>query len=991
MKLAGAGCLAVILIASLWAGVASITASAQAELYNESYRNRLAYSAARGWNNDPNGLLYADGEYHMYYQYNYDKTTDSTANIWGHMSWGHAVSDDLVHWTEQPVALPEGTQGDDGYVYGMMFSGSAVYDEYNTSGLFDSQDGKTVKGQGIVAILTQPDDGAGGQRQILAYSKDNGQSFAVHGEILGAKDDGGVGDGEFRDPKVFRNDKLGKWLMVVGGGSVRMYSSENLTDWEYLGQTGYWGECPDLLKFEVGGKEKYVLVISPEDKAKSHEYNATNRADTYYPAEYYAVGELDEKGLFVSDDKIKRLSEGIDSYAFQSFNNAPDGKVYGVSWAASWKSVSEYEKFRKNYNGGMTVVCELNLVEDGDGYVLTRTPVNGYEGLRKEVLKEFDGRLTADSNALAGVRADIAEVELQLDFTNSTATCAELCLRVSPAEKISLRYDVTGETLTLDRSKSSLIAQNTALFAIPYSKQVPLKDGRLSVKVLLDRAFVSVFADGGRASFFSAVFPSAVSDGFQLTSNGDVDVKAKVWALNGVLGGGHSEDELIVSTDKIDAVVGSTYAVVASSYSENFDYGQVEFAVTAGSECVKVEYVNGTAFIKAVKKGFARIEVRYGGVRRSVEVFIYNNGFDSNVCYDLRLGGFSFTADDGLRFDTGESDAFLFSGTQGENFIYTAEFTHTDNGSQAGGLVFGVSGNLSDYWVATADVRYGKIKLWRSGIGDLKTADYDFDGGGRKVKLTLVVNGKTAKIFVGNEKTAVLTQYLTDYSGGKIGLNVYNAKTAINNVAFKDLGAEENGIDLSGYKVLKVVNVTDGSYRLDDGEYTVKDGRVSVNREYLSTLENGKVYVFRIYTQFTEFDITVKADFAPSSLYVLKNEYSRDESLTLGVSGTAEVFRVEIDGEQCEFTFEGGLVTVDGSSLKDLITGRHTVKVYTANGRLQTEFSVTGGNDFRDEDIDEISYTFFYIDLALFVTAGVGFAVVTVILKYKNSGGRRKK
>ena len=935
MKLAGAVCLAVILITSLWAGLASLTASAQTEGYNESYRNRLAYSAVRGWNNDPNGLLYADGVYHMYYQYNYDKTTDSTANGWGHMSWGHAVSDDLVHWTEQPVALPEGTQGDDGKVYGMMFSGSAVYDEYNTSGLFDAQDGKTVKGQGIVAILTQPDDGAGGQRQILAYSKDGGQSFAVHGEILGAKDDGGVGDGEFRDPKVFWNDKLGKWLMVVGGGSVRMYSSDNLTDWEYLGQTGYWGECPDLSKFEVNGKEKYVLVISPEDKAKSHEYNATNRADTYYPAEYYAVGELDENGLFVSGDKIKRLSEGIDSYAFQSFNNAPDGKVYGVSWSASWKSVNEYEKFRKNYNGGMTVVCELNLVEDGDGYVLTRTPVNGYEGLRKEVLKEFDGRLTSGSNALAGVRADIAEVELQLDFTNSTATCAELGLRVSPAEKIALRYDVPNETLTLDRSKSSLIAQNTTLFAVPYSKKVPLTDGRLSVKVLLDRAFVSVFADGGKASFFSAVFPSAVSDGFQLTSNGDVDVKAKVWSLNGVLGGGHSEDELILSTDKIDAVVGSTYAVAASSYSENFDYGQLEFIVTEGSECVKVEYVNRTAFIKAVKKGYARIEVRYGGVRRSVEVFIYNNGFDSNVSYGLRLGGFSFTADDGLRFETEESDAFLFSGTQGENFIYTAEFTHKDNGSQAGGLVFGVSGNLSNYWVATADVKYGKIKLWRSGIGDLKTADYDF-GGARKVKLTLAVNGKTAKIFAGEEKTAVLTQYLTDYSGGKIGLNVYNAKTAVNNVAFKDLGAEENLIDLSGYTVLKVVNVTDGSYRLGDGEYTVKDGKVSVSKEYLSTLENGKDYVFRIYTQFTQFDITVRADFAPSSVYVLKNEYPRGEALTLGVSDGTEVFRVEIDGEQYEFTFEGGIVTVDGNSLKDLITGGQTADC-RRNFRLRRE------------------------------------------------------
>ena len=166
-------------------------ADADGAAYNQSYRNQIGYSAKEGWNNDPNGLLYvpnADGNggvYHMYYQYNWDKTANGgaggTANGWGHMSWGHAISEDLVHWKEQPVALPENTQDKDGNNYSMMFSGSAVYDVNNTSGLFDTYEatGKVVTAQGIAAILTQPDDGAGGQRQILAYSKDYGQSFEV--------------------------------------------------------------------------------------------------------------------------------------------------------------------------------------------------------------------------------------------------------------------------------------------------------------------------------------------------------------------------------------------------------------------------------------------------------------------------------------------------------------------------------------------------------------------------------------------------------------------------------------------------------------------------------------------------------------------------------------------------------------------------------------------------------------------------------------------
>ena len=125
------------------------------DVYGESYRNKLAFSAKEGWNNDPNGLLYADGVYHMYYQYNWDKNANGgagkTENVWGHMSWGHATSTDLVHWIEQPVALPENTVGADGKNYGMMFSGSAVYDETNTSGLFETENGKVKDGHGTAA------------------------------------------------------------------------------------------------------------------------------------------------------------------------------------------------------------------------------------------------------------------------------------------------------------------------------------------------------------------------------------------------------------------------------------------------------------------------------------------------------------------------------------------------------------------------------------------------------------------------------------------------------------------------------------------------------------------------------------------------------------------------------------------------------------------------------------------------------------------------
>lgn len=985
-------CLILITLCAFGLGIALFkTDYAYADVdtaYSGSYRNKFAYSAKAGWNNDPNGLLYVNGTYHMYYQYTWDQRetdpAEQTKPWWDHMSWGHATSTDLVHWTEKPVAIPA-YQTVDGEYYAMMFSGSAVYDENNTSGIFDTdpETGKVVEGQGIVAILTQPNDEKGGQRQILAYSKDGGDSFNIYGEVLGAKDDGGIGDNEFRDPKVFWNQALNKWLMYVGGGSVRAYSSTNLKNWEYVGQTGFWGECPDISRFEVEGEEKYVLVISPEDKAKSHEYNGTNRADTYYPAEYYTVGKLNEKGLFVADQPSKRLSGGIDSYAFQSFNNSPDGKVYGVSWAASWKSVGEYEKFRKDYNGGMTVVCELNLIKDSGGYSLTRKPVAGYDELRGEKIAEYNDILTAGKNALAGVSADVADIVAELDFSNSTATCAELNLRVSAAERITLRYEVSEQTLILDRSGSSLLAENTALYKVPYKQEAPLHSGKLSLRILLDRAFVSVFANGGSASFFSAVFPSAISNGMQLVSDGDLSVSATVYAVESIFGDVQTVDELLLTTNKIDTTVGETKAVIASSYAQNFNADDVTFTVEEGSEFISLTRSGATAYVTALKKGASKIKVQYGGNTQIIEVYVYNNGLQSNVEYGVQLGGFSYIGDDGLILATGTSDAFLFSKMQGENFVYSATFTPKNSGAQAGGLVFGLSENLTNYWVATADLKDNRIKLWKSGIGDLKTVYLDL-ADNSPVKLTLAVSGSVANIYVNGSSVAALTYQLEDYCGGAVGLNVYNAEMAISPIHFKNVVAGDNLFDIGADKVVKVVNVTDGSYRLKDGDYTVENGKLSINKSYLTTLENGTEYVFRIITTTKEYEVRVTPDFASSAVTPLKDSYARGEELTLSVSGGVEVYKVFVNGKECEFGQSNGVVTVSSDYIKDLAGGNHTVKVYTANGRPQTEFTLKVKADFRDQDTEAVTYTFLYIDVAVFAVLIVGYIVFSIVLKRKS-------
>ena len=499
-----------------------------------------------------------------------------------------------------------------------------------------------------------------------------------------------------------------------------MYSSENLLDWEYLGETGYWGECPDLSAFTVNGEQKYVLVLSPEDKENSHLYNGTSREDTYYPAEYYVVGELDETGLFIGETQLARLSGGIDSYAFQSFNNVPDGKVYGVSWSASWKTVSEYEAYRENYNGGMTVVTELALAEEDGEYVLTRYPVAGYESLRSSAPQTAERTVAAGEDALEGMTATVADLEITLDFSAGDASFATLLLRKSAYEHIALTYDAETETLTLDRSESfaargGYVALQRALFGAGAAA------GRETHAAHSARQGVCQRVRERRAGeLFLGGVPAASSDGLSLTADGSLGVSASVWEMNGIFGDAEN-GELLLTANKIDTTVGSVETVVASSYAAGFSGSDVTYTVTEGGENISLTQEGGAAQIEALAAGSARVSVSYGEETQVIELYIYEDGFASDLSFTTNWGGFSYIGNRGLYFSTGTSDAFRFSDAAGEDILYSATFTPENDAAQAGALVFGVSGNYTGYYAATADLQEGKSSCgararatWRS-------------------------------------------------------------------------------------------------------------------------------------------------------------------------------------------------------------------------------------------------------------------------------------
>ena len=977
-------------------GTAAAAFAEEGADYSEPYRNQLAYSALRGWNNDPNGLLYADGVYHMYYQYNYDARTGETFNVWGNMSWGHATSTDLVHWQEQPVAIPA-YQTVDGVFYEMMFSGSAVYDEYNSSGLFETgPDGRVAEGQGIVALLTQPQGGV--QRQILAYSKDGGNSFVIYGEVIGQNNPGDIGDNEFRDPKVFWSEERSCWLMAVGGGSVRMYSSKNLKNWEYIGATGLWGECPDISRYETDDGVKYALIISPEDKAKSHEYNGTNRGETFYPAEYYAVGELNSRGLFVPDDGgIKRLSYGMDSYAMQTFNGTPDGNVYGISWASSWKNVGQMEALRENYNGGMTIACKLDLVPDGSGgYMLERTPVSGYESLRGELIAEYGGELKMGVNALAGVHSDVFDMQASLDLSSSKASFVQLNLRTSSAERIQMRYDVAEGVFTFDRSQSSLITETDGVLVqggsqkravradylnVPESFEVPLDEGKLNFRIISDRAFISVFVNG--RSLFAAVFPSAISDGMMLYADADMGADVKVWEMNGIFGDVAPAQTLIVSASKLDLSVGENKAVITSSFSSFCGAEEVEYVIAEGGQFISLEQSGQTAYVTAKAKGSAVIEARTPQGTQRIEVYVYEDGYAGDVSYTIPMFAYSRPDDAGVVISAG-TDGFMFSRESAEEFSYSAEVSV--NG-QACGLMFGVSDNFFDYFVATADFKENLVKVWRAGVGDLASVPYDF-GGAASCTLTVVANSGSAKVQI--DGTTALMCPLEGYEGGKLGINVYNGEARFNNVSLKHINAAVfGGADVSfnvpGITVQKVVNLTDGGAVLAEGQYSSADGVLTISSAYLSTLADGEVYSLRAIGAEGELDLKLHTDFGGMTLSAAESEYAPGSAVTVNIGGEGQILSLFVDGAAVgasEYSVENGVLSLSAELCASLGEGSHTVTAYTSCGRPQTEFLIARPYDDGAQE-PQASHVFFWVDIAIFAVFILGYAGVNVYVRRK--------
>lgn len=446
----------------------------------EKFRPVYHHTPAYGWMNDPNGMFYKDGVYHLYFQWN------PYGSVWGNMHWGHSTSTDLMHWKFEGCAIvPD--------AWGAIFSGSCVVDHENTAGF-----GK----EAVVAFYTSAKSTPWGdiQMQSMAYSLDNGKTFTKYegNPILTSSEK------DFRDPKVFWYAPGKHWVMILAVGQhMEIYSSVNLKEWkkesEFGAMQGAHGgvwECPDLVEIPVEGtrEKKWVLIC-----------NLNPGGSFGGSAAQYFVGSFDGK-KFVNESptQTKWMDWGKDNYATVTWNNAPDGRCIALGWMSNWQYANNVPT--RQYRSANTLARDLTLYREGQELYLKSTPSVEVKKARGKKVSIPSFRVSEKHEIVNLFEDNQGAYEVEILIQNAGASKIAFCLLNDKGEKVSMYYDLNRKQFVMDRSESG---------TVDFSKDFPAVtvapanvDKELTLRLFVDRSSIEAFGEDGKFVMTNLVFPS---------------------------------------------------------------------------------------------------------------------------------------------------------------------------------------------------------------------------------------------------------------------------------------------------------------------------------------------------------------------------------------------------------------------------------------------------------------------------------------------------
>lgn len=473
----------------------------------EKLRPRYHHTPLYGWMNDPNGMFYKDGKWHLYYQWN------PYGSKWQNMTWGHAVSTDLINWEMLPAAIKPDALG-------AIFSGSAAIDHTGSAGFGEDA---------VVAMYTSAGHS---QMQSIAHSKDGGQTFEVYpgNPVI-------TMSSEARDPKIFYNEATGEWNMVLAHAlnhEILFFTSPDLKNWTQtdafgkVGATGGVWECPDLFELEIDGtgEKKWVLLV-----------NLNPGGPFGGSATQYFIGDWDGRKFTPATDAegeivTKWMDYGKDHYATVTWSDAPDGRRVALGWMSNWEYADQVPTTQ--YRSGNTIPRDLALFKAPDGEIyLASAPSPELLAIRgKAVVTDGKIRLSAAGKKFALPKKNDGICEITADIKAGEKGAALFTLSNPDGEKVTVSYDAATHMLKFDRMHGTF---NNVSHDFPAVTEAPAfeVDGNLSLRIFVDNGSVEVFGNDGRSVMTNLTFPENPYTTLTVAGSGNAVVEnLKVYELN---------------------------------------------------------------------------------------------------------------------------------------------------------------------------------------------------------------------------------------------------------------------------------------------------------------------------------------------------------------------------------------------------------------------------------------------------------------------------
>ena len=821
--------------------------------YTEAYRNQYHYSQYAHWNNDPNGLVYYKGYYHLYYQ------THPYSQYWDHMYWGHARSRDLVHWEELPYALfPD--DGNMGVGTGIGYAWSGIAMVYHP-GMSDAIDAKNWfpngNGEGLLGYYTRDGDA---QDQVIITSDDGGITWTKRQHISQYLIHSG-GKIDCRDPSIFslEKDNSGKttlWGMALSGAVQNRFwflTSTNMLDWQYAGGYDYvYPECMSVYTLK-DSRDRTWNAIS----VSSREYIVGRLGYNHMTQEVYLNLTNGEDYSRQGQSAFKKMDFAEDSYAAQAwYIDDAASKYYGKTIAISWFSglpsdaeSGEYAQARHPWNGGMTIPVELDLVEDGGDILLTQKPitVDNDDFDKTSLIDVSDVSVGSENDVLGSVNSHIVELSAQIDNPNREAV--EFRLSLSEEEYTAFGWNAK-DGYYFDRSHTSTAGIS---FRKNYSHKFASGKGdgsKLDFYALSDNGGLELFCDGYRYAFYGLTLAAPFSIGAKLVTSGDITLESlKVNEIGSIWHDASELEEGVLYLDQsnlaLDLSLSQSKDVIV--YSSNRE--EISYELVSGEDVVSFQPIAKGVRITALNNGTA--EVKASTSTQNKSIFITVDEADVACDYPLVKSGIKSgswrKSSEGLVGYMRGGDGYYMSPLAASDFTYTATFSLEGT---AAGLLVRAKEDLSDFVMCNLDANARIVKVF-SPRGELARASVAISSL-ENIQYGVSLFGDELNISINGQNVLHVGLPSETPSVGYLGLNVFDGTAIFNDIHLAKSDYEYTGEDVvieneGGQYVEKLYNLSMKNTLVNPEYYHVEGETLVIAKEYFATLPDKAGAAYRFY------------------------------------------------------------------------------------------------------------------------------------------------